>query len=398
MEINEDRSLIREEYNKLIKEVIEKNNRAYIAVLKNIDNLCLRNYIEQFGQLKKETIYLILNDFQRKKCEICENIVKIFSRIKTGYIKTCSYECKIKYGTSQLNYKEIRRKQQETINKNPELKKSIIDKRVATMRKNGHYDNLKCLIKEQWKRGDFEINRLTMNERYGHETAKIMKNKIAETTHITMTKKDEDGVSLAEKNNRKRVITMKSNIDENGLNGIQRANKKAHETKTNNIDENGLTTHQRAHAKSMYVAKNTYNENGISNWEMKNHRNSISLKNKYNKFVEDKNINVYLYIFKVDTILKIGWSSNYKIRHKEIQNGLGKGIDIVRIIKGKYKSIRELELFLHKDLDDYNINIKYLKPKNIRHIGKTEWFRSECLIKLTEHLNNFESKGTINGN
>jgi hypothetical protein len=368
-----------------------------MLILKRESNSYLKRYIENFGSFIPETIYLIITNFSIKKCMICGSKVTRFINAVVGYGRTCSKECSIRLQVKNTDFKEVRRKQLITINNDPILKEKISKKLRDSMTPERRATSRQTLLK-CWENGTFDDNYKPYSERYNKEDAAILKNKISETTKKGMNIVYEDGTTLGQRVNRQRVKTMQSVLDENGVNLIQKNMRKVSEKRRIVDPETGLNDYQvsflnrdseKAYKKYENTMKTTFDENGVSLWDIKNHKHSITMKNKFSEIL-DKDIITFLYVFELNNIIKIGWSSNYKKRIRSIEKATDKKATIIKIISGKYKEIRELEIKLHYEFNDFNIIPYFPNLKNKNKIGKTEWFSKKCQEKLIENLNIYE--------
>ena len=184
-----------------------------------------------------------------------------------------------------------------------------------------------------YQNNDHVLKGQSFDEYHGKEKADAIRLLISKNTSTAMVRVNEDGVSVAQIINRKRVETMKADIDDTGLNAIQRLNKK-----------NGKKA-----AKTLRI--------------------------KFNKLILDKTQNVELYVCKWSdkNIFKVGWSINAKSRIKWLSKELKTNLETILIVSNDYNIIRNLENNIHYILDNYNIVL----DEKIN--GRTEWFKVECI-------------------
>lgn len=337
-----------------------------------------------------EMIYLLFNDLNRPKCIICGEKYTNFTNRIVGYQRTCGrkYATVIQIKTSRENdgYKKARAKQKETMHKgiDPITGKTFmelaVEKRLKTMDERGSRSIMSFKVKEHFKNHPHPLTNKTLDEYHGTEKAKEIKEKISENTRLAMLRVQEDGVSVAQRINRKRVHTMRNDIDENGIDAIEKTTKKILDTKIKDIDEKGLNCFQRSNRKRVETMKNDIDENGLNAIQRTNKKVAINssktMRNKYNNlFRKDITAEVFLYIFlcKELNMFKIGWTENLDERKNYVEKHLNKPIQVVETFKHNYQIVRQAEIDAHQKFDNYNTML----AKGVN--GRTEWFSIECL-------------------
>lgn len=285
-------------------------------------------HLKSLHKITKQVYYDLYIKTENTFCDICKNKTNFIS-ITKGYRKYCSRKCT----SLDVELTTVKNKARiKTFKENPEIQKQLTQKRLKTEKENPKIkEGRSSKIKEFYK------------------------------THPEVIKESLKKRQVFYKNNpevpEKALLLRKQTLESNP-----------------EINKNRIIKYQQ-----------TLRDNPEININ-KGNKISIKKRDQYKKLQCNQSTEVtIIYILKScnKNIIKIGITSNFEKRRKEIINHFG-GIEIITLKEGAYSEISQLETKLHKKFNNFCV----VQPSGF---GKTEWFTSDVLSEALDILNKHTS-------
>ena len=353
-------------YRDFVTNLVKNHPRNFTRMLSTDKNKKIIEDVEQKSSHIKtnslsEKIFIYINFLQEKpKCVFCGLNECRYKNVFLGYFDCCSINRSNKLIPLQRKEKDpdtftkSRTQQHKTmINTINACGKTLLEARVekfkntiTTKDEQGSTIAERSGIKnkQHWENNKHPRKNKSYEEIHGDKAEQVRDN-VAKGTREGMLRVGDDGLSVAQRVNRKRVVTMRNDVNENGVNAIQRATRSGGKKISKKMRE---------------------------------------LYNNLAHDVSDTKSFLYVLYFEEREIFKIGWTSNLSRRKKDLERSLNTTLKIVKVISGKYRDIRAEENNLHELFDNYNLVL------DEKILGRTEWFNKDCLEECLKRIHDFE--------